>query len=117
LVEHIVEPLGVQVTKSGDASEAVAAAQSESFDMILMDIRMPGIDGPTAAKLIRSGPGRNASTPIIAFTADVAGEMPAAWASVFDGVLAKPLVAADLVLLLASSGQYGQSQPSEATSG
>lgn len=117
LVEHIVEPLGVQVTKSGDASEAVAAAQSESFDMILMDIRMPGIDGPTAAKLIRSGPGRNASTPVIAFTADVAGEMPAAWASVFDGVLAKPLVAADLVLLLASSGQCGQSQPSEATSG
>jgi CheY-like chemotaxis protein len=79
----------------------VAAARSAGFDLILMDVRMPEIDGPTAARLIRSIPGQDASVPIVAFTTDIVGEPPPAWAGLFDAVLAKPLVSADLVSLLA----------------
>lgn len=111
LVAHIVEAWGVQVTESASGSEAVSAARSEPFDMILMDIRMPGIDGPAAAKIIRSEPGRNAATPIIAFTADVVGDAPAAWGSFFDGVLAKPIDSANLLRLLATSRQDGPAPP------
>jgi PAS domain S-box-containing protein len=111
LVRLVVEPFGVEVTEAASGSEAVSAARSASFDMILMDVRMPEIDGPTAAHIIRSKPGRNASTPMIAFTADVTAEAPAAWTSLFTGKLAKPIVSADLALLLATcrpGGQVGQ---------
>ncbi|WP_293679135.1 response regulator [uncultured Phenylobacterium sp.] len=100
LVRHIVEPLGVEVTDAGSGSEAVSVARSERFDMILMDIRMPVVDGPAAASLIRSKAGLNASTPIVAFTADVAGETPPPWRSMFNTILAKPIVTADLFRLL-----------------
>lgn len=101
LVRLALEPFGVLVTEAGSGSEAVSAARSNRFDLILMDIRMPEIDGPTAAQIIRAKPGRNASTPMVAFSADVAGEMPAAWTGLFDGMLAKPIVLAELVRLLA----------------
>lgn len=110
LVRHIAELQGVLVTEAASGSEAVSVARTDPFDIILMDIHMPGIDGPTAAKIIRSKPGRNALTPMFAFTADVAGDKPATWGSTFNGVLAKPMVLADLVLLLASCPQGGQSQ-------
>ncbi|MGZ3274114.1 MAG: PAS domain-containing protein [Caulobacteraceae bacterium] len=112
LVRQIVEPSGVQVTEAGGGSEAVSAARSEPFDLILMDIRMPGIDGLAAASIIRSKLGLNASTPMIAFTAEVVGEMPAAWAPLFHGILGKPIVPADLIRLLAVCRQDSQPQPS-----
>jgi two-component system sensor histidine kinase/response regulator len=115
LVRLVVEPLGVEVTEAASGSEAVSAARSDLFDMILMDIRMPGIDGITAAQIIRSRPGRNASTPMVAFTADISGEMPEAWTPMFSGVLAKPIVSADLVLLLATCRPRGQSGPDGAS--
>jgi len=107
LVRSIAEPLGVLITEAENGSEAVNMTRSETFDMILMDIHMPGIDGLTAAKIIRSEPGRNTLTPMFAFTADVASETPAAWGSAFNGILAKPIVSADIVLLLATCLQGG----------
>jgi PAS domain S-box-containing protein len=115
LVRHFAEPLGVQVTDAESGSAATSLARSDPFDMILMDIRMPGIDGVTAAKIIRSKLGRNANTPIVAFTADLVGDDPATWTPVFDGILAKPLVSADLVRLLATCRRGGPSQPSAPT--
>ncbi|HEX5378606.1 MAG TPA: response regulator, partial [Phenylobacterium sp.] len=112
LVRLIVEPFGVQVTEPGSGSQAVSAARADPFDMILMDIRMPEIDGPTTANIIRSKPGRNASTPMIAFTADLVGGMPATWTPMFDGMLAKPIVPTDLVLLLATRRPGGARQRS-----
>lgn len=102
LVRLIVEPLGVEVTEADGGSQAVSKAAAEAFDLILMDIRMPEIDGPTAAQIIRSAPGPNASTTMVAFTADAPREMPAAWAACFVGVLVKPVASADLVLMLAA---------------
>lgn len=55
ILRMLVEEMGhvVSVVDSGDA--AVAAVAREHFDVILMDGRMPGMDGPTASRLIRSG--------------------------------------------------------------
>ena len=113
LVRLIADPLGVLVTAAASGSEAISMTRTDPFDIILMDIHMPGIDGPTAAKIIRSKSGRNATTPIIAFTADLTGEAPAPWATMFNGVLAKPIVSADLIRLLATCRQDGQSKFSE----
>lgn len=102
LVRHILEPAGVRVTEAGGGAEAVAEARTNPFDMILMDIRMPQIDGPTAAKLIRAPTGLNAETPMAAFTADSPGSAPPPWRDLFDALLKKPIVSADLLDLLAA---------------
>jgi CheY-like chemotaxis protein len=54
-----------------DGFEAVEAARSGRFDLILMDIKMPGMDGVTAAKAIRGLDGPVGQTPIVALTANV----------------------------------------------
>lgn len=100
LVRNIVEPLGVAVTEAAGGADAVSAARGDGFDLILMDIRMPEIDGPTATRLIRSRPGRNSPPPIVAFTADAGGATPQPWRGLFDDVLEKPIVSADLVAKL-----------------
>jgi CheY-like chemotaxis protein len=101
LVRLAVEPFGVQVTEAEGGAEAVTAARSTAFDAILMDIRMPQIDGVAAAQLIRANPGRNVATPIVAFTAEAVAEMPPAWRGLFDALVRKPIVSGDLVALLA----------------
>lgn len=100
LARLICDVFGVVVMEAEGGAEAIRLAQSQAFDIVLMDIRMPGIDGPQAARVIRSGSGPNESTPIIAFTADVVSQLPPEWEGLFDDLLAKPIVAADLLGLL-----------------
>ena len=57
----------MQFATSG--AEAVAAAESEPFDLIMMDVRMPGMDGLEATRLIRALPGGRGQVPVVALTA------------------------------------------------
>jgi CheY-like chemotaxis protein len=57
----------VAMVEGGD--DAVAGAAAEDFDVILMDVRMPGTDGLEAARQIRALPGARRHTPIVALTA------------------------------------------------
>lgn len=61
--------LGQSVTEAADGGEAIAAAQSRAFALILMDISMPRVDGLTATQAIRSGGGPSAEARIVALTA------------------------------------------------
>ncbi len=102
LVRAILGPLGADLTEAEDGVEAVAKAQTEAFDLILMDLRMPGLDGTGAMQAIRSGGGPNAATPILAFSADAdsAGEARRR-AMGFNGDILKPLVPASLIAIAA----------------
>ncbi|MDG3041855.1 ATP-binding protein [Roseicyclus marinus] len=89
---HRLEALGAEVVAVADGVMAVAEAQSRDFDLILLDLRLPGLDGAEAARRIRSGAGHEAGAVIVGVTAD---RNAAAEALVADGVMAacltKPL--------------------------
>jgi CheY-like chemotaxis protein len=71
LVEIILTSLGYRVRIAPDGAEAVRAAETEPFDLILMDIRMPVLDGFEAARAIRRLHGPAGEAPIVAVTADM----------------------------------------------
>jgi PAS domain S-box-containing protein len=91
VARRILEQLGARVETAEDGLDGVTTA-ARGFDLILMDVQMPGIDGLEAARRIRNLPGPAARTPIIALTANVLSHQRAAYlAAGMNGVAAKPI--------------------------
>jgi len=65
-----LEPLGWQVATAPDGAQALECAQTQRFDLILMDMVMPVMNGLEATAAIRAGDGPNRCTPIIAVSGD-----------------------------------------------
>ena len=102
LARCLLEPFGAEVQEAVDGLAAVQLAETQPFDVILMDGRMPGLDGPEAMKQIRAGQGPNRNAPILAFSADVGSTgAPDFLAMGFDGQIGKPLTALDLLTAVA----------------
>ena len=77
--------------------EAVNAVRDEDYDLVLMDIQMPMMDGVSATRAIRGLPGGKANIPIIAVTADVVtGSRERFLAAGMNDYIAKPIRLADL---------------------
>jgi len=88
---------GHVVTEAHDGAEAVETAGARPFDLILMDVSMPRMDGIEATRLIRDRPGPNRTTFIIALTAHIGEEISASLlAAGMDRILSKPLTRAQL---------------------
>jgi len=68
-VELILQPFGVRATLAESAREALELLNSEVFDVVLMDVYMPGMDGRAATQILRAGAGPNRDVPVIAVTA------------------------------------------------
>lgn len=64
-----LESFGCTCDFANDGIEALMAAQERSFDMIFMDLRMPGMDGIEATRRLVGTPGPNQHTPIVALSA------------------------------------------------
>ena len=90
----LTEPLGLDLHVVENGQEAVAAWEAQPWDAILMDIHMPCMDGPAAARLIRERELTRGSTrtPIIALTANaMAHQVESYLADGMDGHVAKPI--------------------------
>lgn len=71
IIKAFLNKMGHTPTFVNNGLEAVAAAQTSAYDLILMDIRMPELSGIDATKQIRAFEGEKGQVPIIALTADV----------------------------------------------
>jgi two-component system, sensor histidine kinase len=94
VLKAIVEPMDVELTLVGDGRAAVAAWRACTFDVILMDIQMPVMDGIAAAKAIRAAERaeRRPRTPILALTANaLVHQVEEYLAAGMDGHVAKPI--------------------------
>jgi two-component system, sensor histidine kinase and response regulator len=99
----MLDVLGCNAVVAGDGHAAVAEAQRERFDVILMDCQMPGMDGYAATAAIRGDEQRRglAATPIVALTANVlARDRERCLAAGMNAFLAKPFKAEQLAELL-----------------
>lgn len=92
IIEQLLSPLGCELTMVGDGVEAVAAAGERRFDLIMLDMQMPHMDGLAAARLIRHQPGPNARSPILAITANALDQHRQDWATIgVETYITKPL--------------------------
>ncbi len=104
LLERILEREGFSYLSVDNGQHAVEAAQKERFDVILMDVHMPVMDGYDATKAIRAADhALNRRTTIVALTAlAVDGDKEKCLKAGMDAYLAKPLRHDDLIALLNS---------------
>ena len=94
----ILEELGAVVETADDGALGLAAVKRQPFDLVLMDVQMPNMDGVEATQRIRSLGGAAARTPIIGLTANVMErERQTYLMAGMQAVIGKPLDVADLL--------------------
>ncbi|MEM9044721.1 MAG: ATP-binding protein [Pseudomonadota bacterium] len=89
----LLEPSGFVVSEAESGEEALEMLAKESFDLILLDIRMPeGIDGMETFRRLRASRMPNADTPVVALTADALENQKREFLAIgMDGYIAKPI--------------------------
>jgi CheY-like chemotaxis protein len=96
--------LGHEVTFAADGQAALDAAREREFDLVLMDLHMPRMDGLDATRAIRALPGAAAAVPIVALTADAFEETRGRCAAAgMNGLLSKPVSMGELAQVLVTA--------------
>ena len=97
----ILEPAGYVVALAVDGAEAVEAVRHARYDMVLMDLDMPVMDGFAASRAIRALGDAADRLPLVAITArPEADDLTDRWAAGIDGSLMKPFSAQALLTLV-----------------
>jgi two-component system cell cycle response regulator DivK len=91
LARDVLRFAGLRTIEAATALDGVRAATESDPDVILMDIRLPDLDGPAALDLLRADP-RTSGIPIVAVTSSaMMGDRERLLAAGFDGYLEKPI--------------------------
>ena len=100
IVAAMLRRLGAHVLEADDGAKAVAIAQAQRLDAVLMDLHMPLLDGLAATRRLRAD-ARTAAIPVLAFTAAVLdNERQEAREAGMNGFVSKPVHEAELLLAL-----------------
>jgi signal transduction histidine kinase/ActR/RegA family two-component response regulator len=91
-IELVLQSFGIQPTLAESGERALELLQSEVFDVMLMDVYMPGMDGRDATRQLRAADGPNREIPVIAVTASAtAKDWEACHAAGMNAHVAKPI--------------------------
>jgi CheY-like chemotaxis protein len=102
VIEGYLRGAGHDVVFAANGVEAVAVIESEQFDLVLMDMEMPDMDGITATRAIRGLPGPMRNVPIVALTANALLEDAALCrAAGMNDFLSKPIDRSALYAMIA----------------
>lgn len=97
LVKELLRKVGLAIDIAGNGLEAIEMVKAKEYDLVLMDVQMPEMDGLTATAKLREDP-RFQDLPIVAMTAHaMAGDRERTLAAGMDDYLSKPLVAKELL--------------------
>jgi CheY-like chemotaxis protein len=97
---------GHRIDVVDDGARAVDALRAAAYDLVLMDVQMPGIDGLEATRRIRRLPGGRAGVPVIAITANaMAGDEERCLEAGMNDYVTKPV---DRARLLSKVVEWGQ---------
>lgn len=99
LVRKLLNPIGIEVYTADCGDLAIQMLETITPDLILLDMRMPGLSGYEVAKMIKNNP-KTKHIPIIAFTASVFSSDKIMQSGDFEGYLFKPVKRAELINLL-----------------
>jgi CheY-like chemotaxis protein len=92
VISQMLSAGAVQMDEAEDGAAGLAMVQDHDYDLILMDLRMPRMDGLTAIRHLRARTDGKATLPVIVITADIATEVQAnCRAAGADDVLQKPV--------------------------
>lgn len=101
VTQDILELMDVEVDIAENGKEAVELHEQNHYDLILMDIQMPGLDGYGATNIIRKKEGSDNRTPIIALTANALnGDRDKCIEAGMDDYISKPIEAQKLEEIL-----------------
>jgi CheY-like chemotaxis protein len=108
----MLKGMGCDVDMAIHGEQAVKSATESHFDVIVLDIEMPVMDGITAARSIRRNGGPSAATPLMALSAFLADSMRAGdWRETFDIALPKPANRNELHQALATALARTRTEP------
>jgi signal transduction histidine kinase len=117
LITTLLSPFPIEIDTACDGAQAVEMAV-RGYDVILMDMQMPVMDGLAATRRIRALPGAAAATPIIAMTANVLPEQVARCREAgMDDHIGKPINLAQLLATLDRWTAPADEEPGEQTTG
>ncbi len=94
----ILESLGASVQTAEDGVYGLEAIQAHPYDLVLMDVQMPRMDGVEATRQVRALPGQVSAIPIIGLTANAMSHQWAEYRDVgMDGIVSKPIAVPALI--------------------
>lgn len=91
VLSELLGAVGVQVTTADSGAEGLEVLASRPFDLLLLDIHMPNMNGFDVLQALRASEGPNRNVPAIALTADLSRDEAGYQACGFDGFLPKPV--------------------------
>ena len=95
LARDVLRFAGFETLEAASGEEGIELARERAPDLILMDVRLPGMDGTMAVQLLKSEE-RTASIPVVALTSfAMKGDRERLIAAGFDGYLEKPIAVRD----------------------
>jgi CheY-like chemotaxis protein len=98
VVEEILGAFHHRSVKASSGAEALQLLAEHPFDVVLMDIHMPGMSGIEAVRRLRDAPGPERDLPVIALTADVVSRHPSEYRALgFNDFVAKPILVSGLL--------------------